>query len=273
MGRPEIELDEHAGPVQAFAARLRELRAQAGLTLEDVAKTAHFAKGTMSAAQAGRRLATWSVASAYIRACGGDPERYRPEWEVALTHEGRDRESSENSGRPARRRIGLKLWAAAAALVVLAAVGTFVAIGTNRESPEGAVKSSQVQMRTPPDQYELAEPGACAQSADTRYRFPGAYVGQVFVLIRTLASEPKNVDVDLIWGNYHWTSNVTVHPAGADPGIGGTLILFSKDQAQETAPRVRLRTSEPTCVEFGTADTKPRPAPVTWREATDWDPL
>jgi len=88
MPRPERPVDAAEGPVQSFAADLRKLRAECGLTYRELANTAHFSKATLSSAAAGHRPPTWEVTCAYVRACGGRPEDWRERWQAAAAATG-----------------------------------------------------------------------------------------------------------------------------------------------------------------------------------------
>lgn len=79
-GRPESDLDPDAGPAQAFAARLRALREQAGRpSYRSLAAIANYSTTTLSQAAAGHDLPSLEVTLAYVRACGGGGDR---EWAV-----------------------------------------------------------------------------------------------------------------------------------------------------------------------------------------------
>ncbi|MFD7767192.1 ATP-binding protein [Streptomyces sp. NPDC059787] len=80
-GRREQPLDPQAGPLERFALDLRELRERAGLTYTEMADVAHFAASTLSQAAAGHRFPTREVLRAYVRACGGDPDRWEERWD------------------------------------------------------------------------------------------------------------------------------------------------------------------------------------------------
>jgi nicotinate-nucleotide--dimethylbenzimidazole phosphoribosyltransferase len=60
-----------------FLRELRQLRAEAGLELVELAARAHYPCDVIRAAEAGPSLPSLPVLSAYVRGCGGTP----PEWE------------------------------------------------------------------------------------------------------------------------------------------------------------------------------------------------
>jgi len=86
-GRPEAPIDPSNGPVAEFAASLRELRDQSGLTIEEVAKRAHYSRGAISGAQSGKQLPTWQITEAFVSACRGDPAEWKPRWKAAQSQD------------------------------------------------------------------------------------------------------------------------------------------------------------------------------------------
>lgn len=67
-------------PYQEFALDLRELRSQAGLTLDDIADISGKAKSTLSTAMAGYTLPTWEVVGAILDACGANRGDWGMRW-------------------------------------------------------------------------------------------------------------------------------------------------------------------------------------------------
>jgi hypothetical protein len=83
-GRPERELDPAAGPVQALAADLRELREKAGhSSYRELARTACYSPTALSRAAAGSELPSLEVTLAFAQACGGDRQEWTARWERA----------------------------------------------------------------------------------------------------------------------------------------------------------------------------------------------
>lgn len=82
MGRQQRPLDPAAGPVQSFAAELRELREQAG-NPKYLQMARHTGKSRTALAEAagGDHLPTWETAAAFVTACRGDPAAWRVKWE------------------------------------------------------------------------------------------------------------------------------------------------------------------------------------------------
>ncbi|GGQ44542.1 nSTAND1 domain-containing NTPase [Couchioplanes azureus] len=74
-------MDPTGGPIEQFAAGLRELRENAGRpSYRDLARRAHFSVTTLSVAAAGRQLPSLAVTLAYVEACGGDRAAWEQRW-------------------------------------------------------------------------------------------------------------------------------------------------------------------------------------------------
>ncbi|MEU6862286.1 helix-turn-helix domain-containing protein [Streptomyces sp. NPDC046876] len=71
-GRPQRPLDTTVPALAELAQHLRELRAAAGLTLDDLSATTHWSKGALSAAANGWHLPRWELVEAWVLAC--EPE-------------------------------------------------------------------------------------------------------------------------------------------------------------------------------------------------------
>jgi hypothetical protein len=83
-GRPEGPLDPAAGAVADLAARLRQLREDAGRpSYRRLARTAHYSHSALSQAAAGRVLPSLAVTLAFAQACGGDPQEWTARWQEA----------------------------------------------------------------------------------------------------------------------------------------------------------------------------------------------
>jgi len=84
VGRPEKPLAPGADPVGRLAHELRVLRSRAGSpSYQTMAKVAGFSATTLSRAASGKRLPSWEVVKAYVRACGADFEAWEPRWQEA----------------------------------------------------------------------------------------------------------------------------------------------------------------------------------------------
>lgn len=87
-GRRERAVDPAAGPLQAFAHQLRELRRAAGSpSYRELARRAHFSDTSLSVAASGADLPSLEVTLGYVRACGGDIAEWERRWrQVARQH-------------------------------------------------------------------------------------------------------------------------------------------------------------------------------------------
>ncbi|MVO90577.1 helix-turn-helix domain-containing protein, partial [Streptomyces sp. p1417] len=85
MGRhaKDLPTDHVNSRVVDFAAALRRLRRKAGQpTLAVMAKQSGFSTASLSAAAGGYVLPSWRVTTAYVEACGADPQTWRGRWEA-----------------------------------------------------------------------------------------------------------------------------------------------------------------------------------------------
>ena len=80
MGRPQKPLERDGSPIREFAFWLRDLRMRAGLTYDQLGKSAHYATSTVQEATAGRRFPTLRLTLAIVKACGGDVGQWRAYW-------------------------------------------------------------------------------------------------------------------------------------------------------------------------------------------------
>jgi hypothetical protein len=82
MPRPERPLDPSVGPIQAFAAELRQLRTQAGSPKYlQMARLTGRSRTALSEAAGGDHLPTWETTEAFVKACGGDVGTWLLKWE------------------------------------------------------------------------------------------------------------------------------------------------------------------------------------------------
>ncbi|NQE67376.1 hypothetical protein NG2371_01828 [Nocardia gamkensis] len=82
MARKERPLDPSAGPIQAFAADLRRLRAQAGSPKYlQMARLTGRSRTALSEAAGGDHVPTWETTEAFVKACGGDIGTWLAKWE------------------------------------------------------------------------------------------------------------------------------------------------------------------------------------------------
>ncbi|GAB3971966.1 hypothetical protein GCM10029978_048140 [Actinoallomurus acanthiterrae] len=81
MARLQNPIDPDAGPLQAFAYDLRQLREKAGNpTYRALARKAGYSPATLSEAARGQRRPSLGVTMAYVGACGGDLDEWRLRW-------------------------------------------------------------------------------------------------------------------------------------------------------------------------------------------------
>jgi Helix-turn-helix domain len=133
MGRPERPLDPAAGPIQAFASELRQLRQQAGSPkyLQMQRRTGR-SRTALAEAAGGDHLPTWETVEAYVRACGGDPAPWHARWVQARDAARSPRGEAGPAGpvaaapprRPRANRFHFWLTASVVAAVLAAAVGS-----------------------------------------------------------------------------------------------------------------------------------------------------
>ncbi|MDO3645673.1 helix-turn-helix domain-containing protein [Nocardia mangyaensis] len=84
MPRPERPLDREAGPIQAFAAELRVLRAAAGdPKYIQMQRLSGRSRTALSEAAGGDHFPTWETVEAFVKVCGGDIDEWRAKWEGA----------------------------------------------------------------------------------------------------------------------------------------------------------------------------------------------
>lgn len=100
MGRPEKPIDPDSGPLARFAADLRALRGQVGITYRVMSRRVHYSITSLAAAAAGDELPTLAVTLAYVGACGGDTVEWERRWR-ALAEQQADT-APEPRSRPGR---------------------------------------------------------------------------------------------------------------------------------------------------------------------------
>ncbi|MFD7630133.1 helix-turn-helix domain-containing protein [Streptomyces sp. NPDC059851] len=72
QGRPQRPVDTTVPALAELARELRELRAAAGLTLDELSAATHWSKAALSAATTGRSLPRWELVKAWVLACEAD---------------------------------------------------------------------------------------------------------------------------------------------------------------------------------------------------------
>src|SRR5262245_56984587 len=75
-GHPRRRPAPDAGPLPKLAFDLDRLRDQAGLSLKEMAKQAHYRKSTLSRVTDGRKLPSEGPFKKWVEACGGDVDAW-----------------------------------------------------------------------------------------------------------------------------------------------------------------------------------------------------
>ncbi|GGM23600.1 helix-turn-helix domain-containing protein [Dactylosporangium sucinum] len=90
VGRRETPIDP-SRPFADFANGLRELRANSMKTFEDIAVEVNYGRSVLCAAASGRRLPTFGVTLAFVRACGGEEDEWARRWQLEAPRQQRRR--------------------------------------------------------------------------------------------------------------------------------------------------------------------------------------
>jgi hypothetical protein len=294
VARKQRALDVARGPVQVFAAQLRETRAAAGdPTFAAMARVALRSKTSLSEAAGGEVFPTWETVEAFLVACR-IPLAQIPSWRarwllvnqqandaaVRVQEDTRSAKSADETGPPAvvpgleleppaaseeptaDGRPSKRRWiiASAIAVTVAAAIGLGVVL-----LPRGAKHSTLPQtiaVKSPPPVGSWPPDAGCTRHSHWSYGFPSSYRGQVYVLI---AADPRQSAVSTVrldWGPWQWQQRaVAVEPGLVDRRVGGTALLFTKRYVDASNPRIQVYTTAPVCVTFGTTH-DPSPAPL-----------
>jgi transcriptional regulator with XRE-family HTH domain/tetratricopeptide (TPR) repeat protein len=80
--RPLRSIDPN-GPLAEFASGLRTLREGKHLTLRQLSQRTSYGRSVLSEAASGTAFPSWDVTEAYVQACGGSADEWRPRWEEA----------------------------------------------------------------------------------------------------------------------------------------------------------------------------------------------
>jgi transcriptional regulator with XRE-family HTH domain len=105
-----------------FARRLRGLRAEANLTLRQLADRSGYSASTLSVAEGGKKRPSWDVLEAYVQSCGEDPAAWRGIWETAVN----GTEVADFPAEPAPRRRWVTRRRAMIGLAVLGLIAAIV---------------------------------------------------------------------------------------------------------------------------------------------------
>lgn len=165
MARTQRELTGD-GPAVRFANRLRDARREADLTLRRLSEISGYSVGALSTAESGRKIPSWDVTEAFVRACKRtDIGRWRGWWEAE-----RDRARSEPApSQPPAETVAMPVpdrrtgwWrpvlGAAAAAVVSAAItlAATVFLGSVATTPHPALTVRHAPACSPADQTRVA---------------------------------------------------------------------------------------------------------------------
>ncbi len=155
MGRSEKPVDPDQGPLQRFAADLRELRKSAGSpTYRALADRAHYSAAALSQAAAGRMLPSRALTLAFVEACGGDAAAWDERWQqlahqlgpqgpVVVADGPAPPDEAGDQPVPRRsRRIGALAAAGVAALVIVGGGATALAMSGRPPARAAAVPPS-----------------------------------------------------------------------------------------------------------------------------------
>ncbi len=166
------------------------------------------------------------------------------------------------------------MWPAAiAAVVLVGAVAVVVFVWRESGDPFPRL----VLAPAPSSQDWTAQHAPCTAQTTWRHRFDDSYRGDVYAQLAPSTPPAITAVVTLTWGGLHWRGTTTVQPGVLDRGQGGTLLRFIKKDSVRSNPAdwnpgVKLDSSVPLCATFGTAHTRPRPAPITYLETPGWTP-
>jgi len=192
VGRPERSIDPSEGPIQAFAAELRDLRERAGRPKYAVlAQRSGRSQTTLSEAAGGRRLPTLDTVEAFVRACHGDIATFRRSWHETARSLGQtpetgqepENEPENEPGTPVngdsaatapvnasrsgdgRRRPILLVWLAAVLVLVATVVTVVVA---QRSGPDPVAERPGEPAISGPVGVDEADPKDSGCAADPR---------------------------------------------------------------------------------------------------------
>lgn len=261
MGRPMLPIDPQRGPVERFAAGLRELRDRAGSPpYRELARRAHYSATTLSVACSGLKLPSLDVTLALVRACGGDEAAWRQRWEQAA---GAVQVGTAGQAKPgaelARRRWPWLRWTGIAVASAAAALALAGLAGAYQPAPSAAV---------PPD-LRSAWPAVSAGYIGVSRCDPGSrpVLSTRVTLPRPVRLAGRNLPagtlvgtVDLMYSARCSEGWPHFSPSPVFFGAPGALTLRSRsspDGATNTSPRynvIRFADGEPMLTVLGCVD-------------------
>lgn len=172
MPRPERPLDPSAGPLEAFAAGLRERAGRP--TYDALARKALRSATSLSEAAGGRRLPSLDTTLVYVRACGGDENEWRWRWtETSRALQGQATAAIQPHDRQARRsaRGRRRLIALVAIGIAVAAAATSTTLTVSARRSASKSNSAGTQVTAPANTvgatiHDGADPADSGCSAD-----------------------------------------------------------------------------------------------------------
>jgi hypothetical protein len=156
---PPVAKNPRAASIEEFAARLRELRVQAGSpSYRNLAKITNYSSSTLADATSGKRLPSEPVLKALVSACGADPAPWLDELRrLATCPAHQERGGAETpSGDELVHRSLLRRWAGLAAVAAATfgiGAGAGLALGsflTDSANHGGPVRAQQAAPGVPP---------------------------------------------------------------------------------------------------------------------------
>ena len=176
--------------------------------------------------------------------------------------------------RPAVRRPRPASYLAAVLILLVSAVMVGVAL----RRTQGDSFDRLVLGPAPSAAGSAVDQPACPAQTAWRHRFPDDYRGEVYALLVSGGPATITAEVTLTWGRLRWQRPVPVHAGVASRNRGGTLLRFLKKSSMRSDPadwnpEVQLDVAAGVCAVFGTADTRPRPAPSAVVETPGWTPV
>ena len=263
MGRRERPLREADGPLSAFAAGLRSVRAAAGSpSYQTLAARTHFSIATLSRAAAGNTLPSREVTAAFVTACGGDVSYWLAELarvRSLLSHYGQVPDAGRALSNPDPN---LTLNPAPAPLPPAARLAQLPAdIGdfSGRAEQIGFLRSALTKDVGRPGQAVIAAVtgsggvGKTSLAVAVAHQLAGRFPdGQLFVDLHGMGATPRD-PADVLRG---WLSELgtptEAQPADAQPAgtdalaarfrslLAGKRMLIVIDNAKDTAHLSRL---------------------------------
>lgn len=188
MPRFERPITAEDRRLAAFARDLREVRHRAGTpSYRWLADRTGYSPSTLAKAASGKRLPTFPVLLAYVRACGGDAQRWRLRWRELDARMSTRAEETERPSRPAGTGADDRAEAASAIAAELRSMVEEV------RRVATAARPATDPSRTEPRRNRTRVPGSSRHLAETirTMRSSAGSVGHARVA-RALAGDPRH---------------------------------------------------------------------------------